>query len=115
MLKAAGGAELAAAVHTVHAGHRYLSPRVVDQVVEPLLPSDPTSEPNGALACLTERERDVLGLIADGKSTGEIADTRSLSRSTVNTYGSRTMQKLGIDSLVGLAKVGVKHGLAPLE
>jgi DNA-binding NarL/FixJ family response regulator len=115
VLKAAAGSELTRAVRAVHAGHRYLSPRVTDQVVDKLLACGPFPESNGPLSELNQREREILKLVADGQSNKEIAATLSLSHSTINTYRSRMMRKLGVDDLVSLVKLALKHGLTSLD
>ena len=60
---------------------------------------------------LTDRELDVLRLLAEGQRTKEIADTLGISTKTVETYRSRIMLKLGIDNLPGLVKFAIRAGL----
>jgi DNA-binding CsgD family transcriptional regulator len=67
------------------------------------------------LASLSPREREVLQLVVEGKSSIEIADALSLSVKTVETYRSRLMYKLDISDLPGLVKFAIQHGLTPLE
>ena len=64
---------------------------------------------------LSSREREVLQLVVEGKSSAEIADILFLSPKTVDTYRSRLMQKLGIEDLPSLVKFAIQHGLTPLE
>lgn len=70
--------------------------------------------PSRTLATLTERERQTLTLIAEGESTKRIAMTLGVSTKTVETHRSRLMDKLGLDSVVGLAKYAIRNGLAAL-
>ncbi|MFU8770400.1 MAG: response regulator transcription factor, partial [Desulfotignum sp.] len=63
------------------------------------------------LECLSERERDVLRLIAEGRSTRKIAETLSLSPKTIDIYRRNLKIKLGIDSVAGLTKYAVAKGL----
>ena len=67
------------------------------------------------LAHLSPRERDVLQLVAECKSSGEIAEMLALSPKTVKTYRNRLMQKLDISSLPSLVKFAVQHRLTPVE
>jgi RNA polymerase sigma factor (sigma-70 family) len=60
---------------------------------------------------LSEREREVLRLLAEGRRTKEIAERLGISPKTVETYRSRVMTKLGIDNLPGLVKFAIRAGL----
>ena len=62
---------------------------------------------------LSERERDVLRLLAAGQRTKEIAEQLGISAKTVETYRSRLMLKLGIDNLPGLVKFAIRAGILP--
>jgi RNA polymerase sigma factor (sigma-70 family) len=67
------------------------------------------------LARLSSREREILQLVVEGKSSAEIADILGLSPKTVETYRSRLTQKLGINDLPSLVKFAIQRGLTPLE
>jgi DNA-binding NarL/FixJ family response regulator len=73
------------------------------------------AEAKSPLARLSPREREVLQLVVEGKSSAEIASILSLSLKTVETYRSRLMQKLDISDLPSLVKFAIQHGLTPLE
>ena len=109
VLKEAAGAEVVAAVRAVCAGHRYISPALG------LLPQevDLLTTAGGPLASLSARERQVLQLVAEGKSSADIAQRVHLSRKTVETYRSRLMKKLGVSDVTALVKFAVQHGLTP--
>ena len=109
LLKESAGAELVTAVRTVHAGRRYLSEKITESVVDGYIREGQPTEP---LAKLSSRERQILQLVVAGKSTSDIARTLSLSPSTVDTYRSRLMKKLDIDSIAGLVKFAIACGLA---
>ena len=113
LLKESAGRELVNAIHDVHAGRRYLSPKVSDQVIGAYL--NKTEEIRDPLAALSRREREVLQLVVEGKTSAEIADTLFLSVKTIETYRSRLMQKLGIKDIPGLIKFAIQHGLTSLE
>ena len=68
-----------------------------------------------ALDMLSSRERQVLQLLVEGKSSVVIAQTLSLSPKTVETYRSRMMQKLNIRNIVELVKFAIRQGLTSIE
>jgi DNA-binding CsgD family transcriptional regulator len=67
------------------------------------------------LETLSQREREILKLVAEGKTSREIAERLSISPKTVDTYRSRLMSKIGVKNLVGLVKFAIRHGLISLE
>lgn len=113
LLKESAGRELVNAIHEVHAGRRYLSPKVSEQVIGACL--NRAEEMRDPLATLSRREREVLQLVVEGRTSAEIADTLFLSVKTVETYRSRLMQKLGIRDIPALIKFAIQHGLTPLD
>ncbi len=115
LLKESAGVEVVNAVHTVQAGHRYLSQKISDKVIDNYVHQREAAETTSPLARLSPRERQVLQLVAEGKSSAEIASVLSLSHKTVETYRSRLMQKLGISDLPSLVKFAIRQGLIPLE
>jgi len=112
LFKESAGRELIQAVHAVRAGHRYLSAKVSDQVVGACLSDEGLRDP---LSVLSNREREVLQLVAEGRTSAEIADKLFLSAKTVETYRSRLMRKLGIRDVSGLIKFAIRQGLTSLE
>ena len=113
LLKDSAGVELVDAVRTVHAGHRYLSPKITDSLVDQLV-QQPETVIESPLMSLSPREREVLQLAVEGKTNAEIAESLSLSIKTVGTYRSRLMVKLDIHDLPGLVKFAIRHGMTPL-
>jgi DNA-binding NarL/FixJ family response regulator len=113
LLKEAAGAEVVEAVRAVCAGHHYLSQKISDRVVEDYVRTRVV--PESPLATLSTREREVLQLVVEGRTSAEIAQVLSLSPKTVDTYRSRLMSKLEIDTLPELVKFAIRHGLTPLE
>jgi len=109
LLKESAGGEIVSAVRTVHAGRTYLS-----QALETLeRRSAPRVGNAGPLASLSTRERQVLQLVVEGRSSAEIAALVHLSPKSVDTYRSRLMKKLDIDDVTGLVKFAIQHGLTP--
>ena len=108
LLKEAAAGELIAAIRSVHAGGRYLSQRITETVLDDYLREH---HPTSPLAKLSSRERQILQLVAAGKSTATISAALFLSPKTVDTYRSRLMQKLDIDCFAGLVKFAISNGL----
>ena len=112
LLKDARPAELIAAVRTVAAGEALLAPAVtralVGRFAERLRPAPPRS---AALAALTPREVEVLGLMAEGLSNAEIAARLVLSTETVKTYVSRILTKLDLRDRVQAVVLAFRLGL----
>jgi len=115
LLKESAGKELVKAVHAVHAGHRYLSQKVSNTVIDSYVLQQGPAEANHPLARLSQREREVFRLVVEGKSNVDIADILSLDPRTIATYRSRMMQKLGISDLSTLVKFAIRHELISLE
>jgi len=115
LLKESAGIEVVNAVRTVHAGHRYLSQKISDRLIDDYVSQRQDAAAKSPLARLSPREREVLQLVVEGKSSAEIADTLSLSVKTVETYRTRLMHKLNISDLPGLVKFAIQHGLTSLE
>jgi DNA-binding NarL/FixJ family response regulator len=111
VVKRSAAKEVVDAIRAVHAGQRYLSPRVADVVLE-----DYTDEKrDDPLARLSAREREVLQLLAEGRTGAEIAQRLSLSQKTVETYRARLVEKLGIRDLAGLVRFAIQRGLISLD
>lgn len=115
LLKESAGSEVIVAIHEVLAGRRYLSKQISDLVIEDYLSQRGASGADDPLERLSEREREVLQLVVEGKTSAEIADILTLSPKTVETYRSRLMEKLGIGDLPGLVKFAIQHGLTSLD
>lgn len=105
--------ELVRAVREVLKGNMYLSPEVTPGVVDTHLASSRKSHP--AFAALTEREREVLQLLAEGKTTKWIANDLSISVKTVETHRRNIMEKLDLHSIAELTKYAVREGVSPLD
>ncbi len=106
VVKTEAAADLVRAIHEVSRGRVYLSPAISQTVIEGYLakaelPSDP----------LTAREREVLQLVAEGKTSKEIAQLLGVSAKTVETHRSRIMERLGIHDTAGLVRYAIRRGL----
>jgi len=113
LLKESAGAEVATAVRAVHAGRRYLSPRIIETMPEVLASLAAEPRAKSPLESLSPREREILQLVVEGQSSAAIAAELALSPKTIDTYRSRLMLKLGIGDLPALVKFAIEHRLTP--
>lgn len=109
ILKAAETNELIHAVRVVARGEVFLYPTMTRRLVRDYLQR--TAEEGAPTTALTTREQQILGLLADGHSSQEIAETLVISPSTVYSHRSRLMEKLGLTSRYELLQYARRHGL----
>jgi DNA-binding NarL/FixJ family response regulator len=109
IVKNAASSDLLQAIDAVCEGASYLSPSITQQVVDAIArPGD--AAPSG-VATLTDREREVLQLIAEGLSSKEIAGMLGVSLKTVDSHRSNLMEKLDIHKVSGLVRFAIRAGL----
>jgi DNA-binding NarL/FixJ family response regulator len=113
IVKEAAISELVQAIEAVAAGRMYLSPHIIDRVLDSLLVGEDENELS-PLDRLSGREREVLQLLAEGRNAREIATMLSLSPKTVETHRHRIMQKLGVSSPSDLVRLAIREGLTAL-
>lgn len=107
VLKGSSGKELLEAIDAVLSGKRYFEGRVTELAVQGLTtPSDAV-----ALAALSARERQVVLLVVNGRTSAEIAEELHLSPKTVDSYRSRLMAKVGVKDVQGLVRFALRAGL----
>jgi DNA-binding NarL/FixJ family response regulator len=107
LLKDAEADEVAAAVRAAHRGEIHLDPAVARKLTQSLV------APSRTATALTPREREILVLVAQGKSNRDIADTLVISERTARTHVSNVLTKLGLASRTQAALWAVREGLAP--
>jgi DNA-binding NarL/FixJ family response regulator len=112
LLKDSAGKEVVEAVRVVHAGRRYLSQKIAATVIDDYIAERHRTSP---LDSLSRRERQILQLIAEGKTSAEVGAMLFLSPKTVDTYRSRMMHKLGIGDLPKLVKFAIQNGITQLD
>lgn len=112
VLKDSAFDELVTAIQAVVGGSMYLSPKITGVVLEDTLHRSEVPESTTALSV---REREVLQLIAEGRSTREIADELNLSVKTIETHRAQIMKKLKIGTLAELIKYAVREGITSLS
>ena len=108
VVKSAAFHELIDAIHALAAGHGYLSPAVAHHVVDAVGERGHQRSP---LASLTEREREVLVLIAEGLSSKEIASKLGHSPKTTEAHRASLMRKLGVHKTSALVRIAIRDGL----
>lgn len=114
LLKNAGREELLAAIHTVAKGDSYFSQKVSATLLQAITRQKETlADPEKPLiqSSLSEREIEVLRLIAQEYSNGEIADKLFISIRTVDTHRRNLLEKLHVKNTVGLVKYAIKKGI----
>jgi DNA-binding NarL/FixJ family response regulator len=113
LLKNAPPADLLAAIRTVHVGDAVIAPSATRRLLDHVATGSigPVTE-DQRLDCLTDREREVLGLIAQGLSNAEIGATLYLSETTVKTHVRHILTKLGLRDRVQAVVVAYETGLA---
>lgn len=111
--KTCAAQELLTAIHTVMTGKMYISPEVLGDLVEAR--SRAAAGEESAFTKLTEREREVLQLLAEGSSTKEIAGKLFLSVPTVHTHRQHIMQKLNARSIADLVRYAIREGIISAE
>jgi DNA-binding NarL/FixJ family response regulator len=114
VLKMSAFDEVARAVEVVTRGERYLSPAVAGVVVDRAVVSASGDEAT-AFSRLTPREREVLQLLAEGKSSKEIAFDLEISARTVDVHRKNLMDKLDLDSVAELTRYAIREGLVTLD
>ncbi len=115
VLKESATREIVDAIHAVHLGSRHLCRKIDDLVIREYLAKEGLAVNGGPLDSLSEREREVLLLVVQGRTSAEIAKRINLSPKTVETYRSRLMQKLGVHDLPGLVRFAIRHRLIEAE
>ncbi len=111
VLKESAGREVMEAIRAVYAGEFYFSPQITDTLISDYLQSRGQTHTKSPLEILSQRERQVLQLVVEGKSSAQIAEILFLSPKTVDSYRSRMMHKLGTPDLPSLIKYVLKEGL----
>jgi DNA-binding NarL/FixJ family response regulator len=114
LLKDCAYEELVQAIRKVLAHQTYLSPGITDILVKEYQNGSPNLE-NSAFSRLSPREREVLQLMSEGKSTTQIADCLHVSIKTVETHRQQMMNKLQMYSVAELTKYAIREGLTLLE
>ena len=109
LLKRSAASELSQAIRAVRNGQQYLSPLVTKDVLNPLL--KPSQNIPARLGTLTARQREVLQLVAEGRSAKEIATILKISVKTVEFHKSQIMEQIGLRTTAELTKYAISQGI----
>jgi two-component system, NarL family, response regulator NreC len=115
LIKETAGLEVVDAVREVYRGERYLSQRISDLLTDVSFRNLQGSIEASPLEQLSPREREILQLVAEGKTSQEIGERLAISSKTVDTYRSRLMRKIGVDDVAGVVKFAIQNGVISLE
>ena len=113
LLKDSAFEELGKALRTVVNNQTYLSPKIASLVVKDYLGN--IAKDSSTFPVLTNREREVLQLFAEGKTTSQIASCLYVSVKTIETHRKKIMDKLGFKSIAELTKYAIREGLTSLD
>jgi DNA-binding NarL/FixJ family response regulator len=115
LVKETAGLEVVEAVRAVHRGERYLSQSIADLLTNETSRNLESSTDGNPLESLSMREREILQLVAEGKTSQQISERLSISPKTVDTYRSRLMHKIRVEDIAGLVKFAIQNGVISLE
>ena len=115
VLKDASAAELVRAVREANVGRRYLSPPLSEPAIDNYIQRTRNSDSLDLYDTLTNREREVLQLAAEGHTNAEIAGRLFISPRTVETHRANVMHKLGLRSQTELVRYALRRGIMPIE
>lgn len=113
IVKSAADRDLVDAVHTVARGEVYVQPAAARVLARGLTQRDPNAEDRARFGKLTEREQDVLKMVAQGHTAPEIGARLYISPKTVDTYKQRINEKLGLQHRADYVKLALRLGLLP--
>lgn len=115
LVKKAAPEELVAAIHAVSRGNSFLSPSISKSVIKKFLQVAGAEAGLEKSSLLTEREREVLQLIAEGHSTRKIAEMLFISVKTVEAHRSHIMEKLDLHNVADLTRYAIRIGIISPE
>jgi two-component system, NarL family, response regulator NreC len=113
VLKETGPGELVNAIHIVTQGNRYISEKLIERLESTRQRAD--EAPLDTYQSLTAREREILQMIAEGKSSTEIGEKLVISPRTVEVHRSNLMKKLALHNMTDLIKYAIKRGILPMD
>jgi len=105
--------ELIEAIHTVHAGKKYLSDKITEIMIQDYLGKEESMPESDSE--LTERESEILKLIAEGVSTSEISELLFVSVKTIGTHKQHILEKLNLKTSTDIVKYAIKKGIISLD
>ena len=111
VIKNASPVELISAIRAVHKGEYFLSPQITKKLITRFIHKTNTKVSSNRIDSLTEREREIIQLIAEGNSNRKIAEILFISKKTVENHRTNLMKKLDIHNVVELTQFAIRNGL----
>jgi DNA-binding NarL/FixJ family response regulator len=115
VLKEAASDEILRAVAALNRGRKFLSPEIADTVIDGFVSGHPIAGPKASRPALGSREREIVQLLAEGKTSKQIASLLEISVKTVETHRRNIMAKLKLRSIAALTKFAIREGLTTSE
>ena len=115
LLKSSTGTDIIKAIHAALKGNTYLSPSISRRVVEEYVSMKTRSPEDERYNTLSNREREVFQMIAEGRTTKEIADILCLSPSTVKSHRAKIIEKLEMDNISQLIQFAIRLGIVDIQ
>jgi two-component system response regulator NreC len=115
LLKKTASKDLVAAIRSVYNGHFFISPSMSKSLIEKYIEKAGKFHKDESFERLTGREREILQLIAEGKSNKEIAEILNIALKTVEVHRAHLMEKLDIHNTASLTRYAIKKGIVGLE
>lgn len=115
LVKDASGRDIIQAIRAVMKGDTYLSPSISRRVIDDYVSMKNKSTGDDLFGKLSNREREVFQMIAESRSTKDIADILCVSPSTIKTHRANIMEKLQIDNMTDLIKLAIRLGIVDVE
>ena len=109
VLKSSGGDELLTAIHEVLNGRKFVTTSIAARVLHAL--ASRGARRKSRLECLTRRQREVLKMVAEGKTPSQVAETLHISSSTVQSHKRHLMEELQLHTTAGLTRYAIEHDL----
>lgn len=111
VIKKAAPNELVSAIHAVYLGQSFFSPEISKMMLDRMVEKGQLTDESDVNEILTEREREILQLVAEGHSSRTIAEMLFVSLKTVENHRANIMKKLDIENLAGLIKYAISKGI----
>ncbi len=115
LIKQTAPMELVAAIHAVYRGDFFLSPSISKTIIEGYIQQMGTIDRENSYDRLTDREHEVLQLVAEGFSSKEVAEQLHISVKTVGVHRTNLMEKLNVHNLAELIKYAIRRGVISLD
>ena len=115
LLKDSTGTDIVKAIHAAADGDKYLSPSISRRVIDDYVTLKDKTSTEELYGSLSNREREVFQMIAEGRSTREISDTLCISPSTVKTHRAKIMEKLKMENLSQLVQFAIRLGIVDIQ